>query len=103
MKSGKSIKGVLNYNEQKVSLGKAELILATKFACDVSELTFSQKLRRFEQLNNKSQKVNTNAMHISLNFAIGEKPDTGIFAKNSCRLHGQDRFRVPALSRLPTR
>jgi hypothetical protein len=41
IKSGKSIKGVLNYNEQKVSLGKAELILATKFACDVSELTFS--------------------------------------------------------------
>lgn len=76
MKSGKSIKGVLNYNEQKVQQGKAELILATKFACDVSELSFSQKLQRFEQLNKKSQKVKTNALHISLNFPPGEKPDT---------------------------
>lgn len=76
MKSGKSIKGVLSYNEQKVQQGKAELILATKFACDVSELSFSQKLQRFEQLNKKSQKVKTNALHISLNFPPGEKPDT---------------------------
>ncbi|HMI59423.1 MAG TPA: relaxase/mobilization nuclease domain-containing protein, partial [Puia sp.] len=44
-------------------------------------LTFSQKLRRFAQLNNKSQKVNTNAMHISLNFAIGEKPNTEFLQK----------------------
>jgi hypothetical protein len=38
-------------------------------------------MRRFEQLNDKSQKVNTKAMHISLNFAIGEKPDTELLQK----------------------
>jgi hypothetical protein len=76
MKSGKSIKGVINYNEQKVGKGVAELILAVKFGCEVSELSFSQRVKRFEQLNKKSQKVKTNALHISLNFAIGEKPDT---------------------------
>ncbi len=76
IKTGKSIKGVLNYNEQKVEKGVAELVLASGFSTDVEELTFSQKLRRFEQLNQRNEKIKTNAVHISLNFPPGENPDT---------------------------
>jgi len=81
IKTGKSIKGVLNYNEFKVNQGKAELVLATGFSCEVEELTFSQKLRRFEQLNQRSEKTKTNAVHISLNFPPEENPNTETLQK----------------------
>lgn len=73
---GKSIKGALNYNEQKVRQGKAELLLASGFSTEVENLTFSQKLRRFEKLIERNDKIKTNAVHISLNFPPEEKPDT---------------------------
>ena len=48
MKNGKNIRGALSYNESKVRAGEAELILAARFGCEASELSFSQKLARFE-------------------------------------------------------
>lgn len=48
--TGKSIRGLLNYNERKVSAGKAELIMASRFAGEFDQLGFSQKLHRFEHL-----------------------------------------------------
>ncbi len=71
MKCGKSINGALSYNEQKVKSGKADLILASGFSCNVSDLNFQQKLSRFKVLNERSYKK-TNSMHISLNFPQGE-------------------------------
>jgi hypothetical protein len=71
--SGKSIKGALNYNEQKVGKGKAELMMAGNYPMDHEALDYDQKLmvlRRQAQLNERAK---TNCVHISLNFETNEK------------------------------
>lgn len=70
--SGKSIRGALNYNENKVK-GNASCLLAHKFGSAVSDLSFSNKLTRFEKLTQRNPKVKTNALHISLNFDTTER------------------------------
>ena len=70
IKIGKSIKGILNYNELKVREGKADLILASGFSTDAEDLTFSQKLRRFEKLIQRNDRIKTNAVHVSLNYSL---------------------------------
>lgn len=76
MKCGKSIRGAISYNEAKVREGSAELILASKFGCDVSGLSFSQKLQRFELLNQNCTRSAYNTVHLSLNFSPEDKLDT---------------------------
>ncbi|MBX2900333.1 MAG: relaxase/mobilization nuclease domain-containing protein [Cyclobacteriaceae bacterium] len=71
--SGKSIRGALNYNENKVKEGNASCLLAHKFGSAVSDLSFSNKLTRFEKLTQRNPKVKTNALHISLNFDTTER------------------------------
>ena len=71
--SGKNIRGLLNYNENKVSEGIAHCIAASGFGCDPQGLTFSDKLNRFRKVTTLNQKVRTNAIHISLNFDVAEK------------------------------
>lgn len=66
--SGKSIAGILRYNERKVSRGFAELLDESKFGTDAGDLSFSQKSQRFALLTRMNKKVKTNAVHISLNF-----------------------------------
>lgn len=73
--SGKSIRGLLNYNENKVTAGSAEIIMASLFAKDAGQLTFSDKLHRFEHLTNMNSRVKTNSVHVMLNFDVKEKPD----------------------------
>jgi hypothetical protein len=75
--SGKSIRGALNYNENKVKEGKASCLLAHKFGSPVSDLSFSNKLTRFEKLTQRNPKVKTNALHISLNFDTTERLEVG--------------------------
>jgi hypothetical protein len=71
--SGKSIKGALNYNENKVREGLAECIGAVNFIAEPEQLNFYNKLSRFENLIEKNTRAKTNTVHISLNFDIGEK------------------------------
>jgi hypothetical protein len=71
--SGKNIRGLLNYNENKVGEGVAHCIAASGFGCDPHGLTFSDKLNRFRKVTALNQKVRTNAIHISLNFDVTEK------------------------------
>jgi hypothetical protein len=66
--SGKTIAGVLRYNEKKVEKGHAVLLTAEKFGCDGNDLSYSEKLARFRLLTRLRPKVKTNAVHISLNF-----------------------------------
>jgi hypothetical protein len=73
--SGKTIRGVLNYNEQKVESGKAELIVASKFLKDPEDLTYTQKLDRFLKLMQQNERTKTNAVHISLNFDKADQLD----------------------------
>jgi len=72
---GKSIRGLLNYNENKVKAGSAELIMASLFGRELDKLTFSDKLHRFKHLTDLNGRVKTNSMHIMLNFDVKEKPD----------------------------
>ena len=73
MRSGKSIQGALSYNEEKVRLGEAEIILASGFTCEVDSLGFTQKLKRFQLLNSRRPKTKTNTLHLSLNFPPEEQ------------------------------
>jgi hypothetical protein len=73
VKTGESIDGALRYNELKVSEGKAELLFATNFSCDVSELSIREKLARFEKLTSLNPKVSTNTMHVVISFPTDEE------------------------------
>lgn len=73
IKIGRSIRGILHYNESKVTEGEAKLILASGFAGEIENMTFHNKLQRFEHLTVLKPTVKTNALHISLNFDSSEK------------------------------
>ena len=73
--SGKSMSRILNYNEHKVKEGVAKCIHASGFLADAHQLSFKDKLSRFEMLTKMNSRTKTNAIHISLNFDIGEKLD----------------------------
>ena len=72
IKSGKSLIGALNYNENKVKQGKARLIAAVKYFKDPKDLSFNDKLFRLTDLASMNQRAKTNTVHISLNFPNGE-------------------------------
>ncbi len=71
--SGKSIRGMLHYNEDKVAEHQAKLILSSGFAADITGMSLAQKLRRFENRTMLNGRVKTNAIHISLNFDAQDK------------------------------
>ncbi|WP_316736734.1 relaxase/mobilization nuclease domain-containing protein [Pedobacter aquatilis] len=66
--SGKSIRGMLVYNEQKIKSGEAAILLASGFATDIDKLNLHQKTFRFQELTKLNSRSKTNAMHISLSF-----------------------------------
>jgi hypothetical protein len=76
IKSGKSLIGALNYNENKVKQGKATLIAAAGYPKEMNDLNFYDKLQRLTDLAEGNQCAHTNAVHISLNFPNGEAPPT---------------------------
>ncbi|MDB5122418.1 MAG: hypothetical protein JWP94_547 [Mucilaginibacter sp.] len=77
IKSGKSLIGALNYNENKVKAGKAELIASGGYAKNYDMLSFYDKLFRLKDLAERNSRTRTNTLHISLNFDLTEKLDTG--------------------------
>lgn len=66
--SGKTIRGVLNYNENKVNEGNAECILASGFAGEAQHLRFNDKLETFRYYMERNTNVKSNTLHVSLNF-----------------------------------
>lgn len=64
----KSLKSILHYNEQKVSLRKAECIHSHLFAKDTEVLLLKDKIRTLEKLTSLNHRTKINAVHISLNF-----------------------------------
>lgn len=76
--SGKNIRGILRYNEDKVQKGEATLILANGFAGEASSMSAKQKYERFEHLLCMRPSVKTNALHISLNFHPSERLTSGM-------------------------
>lgn len=79
--SGRTIRGVINYNENKVKEGAAVCIHARGFAGVAEQLTFSDKLHTFLYHIKRNTKVTTNAVHISLNFSPSEKLDDASLTK----------------------
>jgi hypothetical protein len=67
--SGKNIRGVLNYNENKIASGEAELLAAAGFPYPADQLSFRNKLAWFERLTMQNLHTRTNALHITLNFS----------------------------------
>ena len=72
IKTGRSISGAINYNEHKVRLGKAELILAQGYLKEPADLTFTDKLQRLTDLTQRNERTLVNTLHVSLNFAVRE-------------------------------
>ena len=72
IRSGKSLKGAINYNEHKVKEGKAELLMAKGFSKDAGYLKFNDKVNRLQKLANLNTRVVTHCLHISLNFDASE-------------------------------
>lgn len=73
--NGKSIRGVLNYNENKVHDAEASLLMAAGFPRDPDQLSFKNKLQAFDMLTRQNEKTKTNAMHVMLNFSRQDKID----------------------------
>lgn len=68
------MRGALEYNEKKVKEGDAQLIVASGFSTDIDHLSFSEKLRRFDQLTSRRPDIRANTLHIFLSFPPEEKP-----------------------------
>jgi hypothetical protein len=64
----RSISYSLNYNELKLSQGKAELLLAENFLKDPERLSREDKLNRFARLHVLNDAAKANTLHISLSF-----------------------------------
>lgn len=73
--SGKSIRGILNYNETKVRNAEAQLLMAAGYPRHHDELTFRNKLERLEMLTRQNEQTKTNALHITLNFSRADTVD----------------------------
>lgn len=67
-----SLRNILYYNEHKVKAGKAVCLEASGFIKDAVDLTFLEKLHRFEKLTELNQRTKVNSLHISLNFDPSE-------------------------------
>lgn len=79
--SGKTIRGVLSYNENKVKEGTAACIRAEGFPVKADELGFNDKLQTFLDYQLLNTKVKTNAIHISLNFDKSDRLDQDTLEK----------------------
>lgn len=72
IKTSSSIRGILNYNENKVEIGKAECISAVNYPLELEKLNFTSKLNRFLKLAELNTNAKRNTVHISLNFDPSE-------------------------------
>jgi hypothetical protein len=64
----KNIAKAINYNEQKVAIGEAQLLYASGFLKEADCLSFYDKQEHFQRLTSLNEKVQTNVLHVSLNF-----------------------------------
>ncbi|WP_343591323.1 relaxase/mobilization nuclease domain-containing protein [Flavobacterium sp.] len=71
--TGHSIRSIFNYNENKVSLGKAECIGEGNYPIDLADLTLDSKLKTLLKQLELNKNVTRNSVHISLNFDQSEK------------------------------
>jgi Relaxase/Mobilisation nuclease domain len=73
LKFPRNFRTPLQYNEEKVSKGKAVLIGAENFLKDHDQLSMQDKIERFHQRSSLNETWTDNATHISLNFGKTEE------------------------------
>lgn len=71
--SGRSIRGAINYNEQKVEQHKATFLMAENYLKETYQLNPMEKLFVLQHRAKLNERVKTNCVHISLNFETNEK------------------------------
>ncbi|SMD01206.1 relaxase/mobilization nuclease domain-containing protein [Pedobacter nyackensis] len=71
--SGRSIRGAINYNEQKVEQHKATFLMAENYLKETYRLNPMEKLFVLQHRAKLNERVKTNCVHISLNFETNEK------------------------------
>ena len=72
IKTGHSIRGMLNYNENKVREGKAECIGQHNYPLDADRLSYALKLNLMQRQAQLNENVKRHTVHISLNFDPSE-------------------------------
>lgn len=72
IKTGHSIRGMLNYNENKVNEGKAQCIGQHNYPLDADRLSYAMKLNLMQRQAQLNENVKRNTVHISLNFDPSE-------------------------------
>lgn len=73
LQSGKNLKSVISYHEQKVATGDARLIGAGWYGKDMQELTFEYKVQRLQDLADRNIRSLKSAFHLSLNFSNNDQ------------------------------
>jgi hypothetical protein len=71
--SGNSIRAAFMYNENKVEEGVADLILASNYPMELGDMKREHRLNMLLKTAANNDNVKRNSVHISLNFAPGEK------------------------------
>lgn len=74
--TGHSVRSIFNYNENKVSRGKAECIGEGNYPIDLGSLTLDAKLKTLLKQLELNKNVTRSSVHISLNFDLSEKDFT---------------------------
>ncbi len=72
IKTGHSIRNILNYNENKVKQADAVCIGEGNYPMDVDKMNFDMKLNRLSRQAALNGNVSRNSVHISLNFDPSE-------------------------------
>ena len=73
VKSSRTIRSCLQYNEQKVNANQALLLDAHNFWQEKEDLTTKEKLQRFHNLSTLNERSKKQAIHISVNFHPGDQ------------------------------
>lgn len=78
--TGKSLKGLLAYNEKKVKLGEAKVLLGKGMPIGMEQASIAMKYNRFKKLLDLNRRTKTNTVHISLNFSVKDRIDDQFLA-----------------------
>ncbi|MCU0352939.1 MAG: relaxase, partial [Cytophagales bacterium] len=73
IKTGSSVRRLVNYNENKVKQGVAQCIEASNYPMDADKLSVRQKLSCLVKQAALNENVKRSSVHISLNFGPGER------------------------------
>ncbi|SEA14758.1 Relaxase/Mobilisation nuclease domain-containing protein [Arachidicoccus rhizosphaerae] len=75
IETGKSIRGVLVYNEKKVEASAARLLFASGFPMESDMLSFRNKVDFFKKFTRQNIRTKSNTLHITLNFSPKDRLD----------------------------